>query len=396
MMNILPEEVLEVTKMTILIVDDNANNLQLIGNILRNMNYKILVASDGAMALDIVSKKQPDIILLDIMMPEMDGFEVCRRLKNDEKNRDIPIIFLTSLKDTENIVEGFEAGGVDYITKPFKKEELLVRINTHLELKLSKDIIIKQNKQLKALNSTKEIQNRQLKELNATKDKFFSIISSDLRSPIISLINLAELLSGDLNQYSVKEIQQLAVQLHDSSIGLYKQLDNLLQWSRSQTGRIDFQPDTYDIFELLTRNIQIVNDAAAEKKIEIKNLVEPPLVLYFDQNMINTVLRNLIANAVKFTNNGGEVTLCSKDLGSSVEIIISDTGVGIDKDKIAKLFKIDTTFRTVGTLGELGSGLGLLLCKEFLEWHGCVLKIESESGVGSTFSFVLPKNQYDE
>ena len=197
----------------VLIVDDVTKNIQLVANFLKQAGYDINFAISGKTAIKHIKKARFDLILLDIMMPEMDGFEVCKKLKSEDETKDIPVIFLTAKTDIDSITQAFKAGGVDYITKPFNKAELLARVKTHLEL---------------------QHQKRNLKELNATKDKFFSIIAHDLKSPLNHLLGLSEILQKELESAGSDEIIKIANLINKSAKSGRLLLENLLEWSRSQ------------------------------------------------------------------------------------------------------------------------------------------------------------------
>ena len=207
---------------TILIVDDNKNNLQVLGNILNESKYRVAMAINGATALRLAHKAKPDLIILDIMMPEMDGFEVCQRLKTDELTSEIPIIFLTAKTDLEDVIRGFQLGGVDYITKPFKKEELLVRVRNHINLVESKRLIEKQAEELRAAN--------------ALKDKLFTVVASDIKNGMSSFIEVPKLLLDDRIDFSVDDFKELIGELKDKAEQTQELLENLLWWTGCQRG----------------------------------------------------------------------------------------------------------------------------------------------------------------
>jgi two-component system sensor histidine kinase/response regulator len=365
-------------KPLILIVDDNTHNLQVLGSILRKNNCSPALAHHGMGALDFVKKKRPDLILLDIMMPEMDGFEVCRKLKQDAATCEIPIIFLSARSEKEDIVKGLELGAVDYVTKPFNFKELITRVQTHLELKAAKE----------ALNQKIE----ELKQVNASKDKFFSIIAHDLINPFNSLIGLLELLTYQNEQLSEDDKDKFIQIILNSSKKSYNLLKNLLEWSRTQTGRIKVNPVKFNLKEVVDKNIELLEHQIETKNISLFSYIETCSV-FTDEQMFDTVIRNLLSNAIKFTPANGSVSILSKTGEKDIEISISDTGVGIKKEDIDKLFRIDVTYTTEGTEKENGSGLGLILCKEFVEKNGGSIWVESQEGKGSIFRISLPHSQ---
>jgi len=360
----------------VLIVDDIVENLQVLGNILSEKGYNIGYATNGEQALEAAHHTLPDLILLDISMPEMDGFTVCNRLKSDELTQDIPIIFLTARTETDDIVKGFNLGAVDYITKPFNATELLVRVNTHLKLSKSKKII--------------EEQNKELVQLNASKDKFFSIIAHDLRSPLNGLVGLSDILMKNANKLGEEEIKRFHTLLYQASKQGLNLLENLLDWSRTQTGRINYQPENYDLADIIGDKVNLVKAIAENKNITLTSEVEKKSIAYCDHNMISSVIRNFLTNALKFTPRSGHVTIRASKSNNVWVVEVIDTGIGLTEEEIGKLFKIDVHHTTPGTDNEKGTGLGLILCQEFIIKNGGKLNIESEKFKGSTFSFTLP------
>jgi two-component system sensor histidine kinase/response regulator len=288
----------------ILIVDDQPNNLKVISSILSE-NYKLFVANSGEKAFKILEVEKPDLILLDIMMPGMDGYEVCERLKLNENMKDIPIIFLTAKSELEDIVKGFELGAVDYITKPFKIKEVEVRIKNHIRLENAKE---------------------ELRELNAEKDKFFSIIAHDLKSPFGALIGMLELMSKNFELFTEEELRDTSKELYNSAQGVYKLLENLLEWSRIQRKSINFHPTESNTYLIVKNITQILGMQASNKSIELVNELPEYLITYSDENMISTVIRNLVSNAIKFTNPGGQVKISSYQKEGFAYISISDNG----------------------------------------------------------------------
>lgn len=231
-----------------------------------------------------------------------------------------------------------------------------------------------------------------LKELNSTKDKFFSILAHDLKNPLGSFYSVAELLNDEYDNIPEASKKQYLKIITESAKQLYSLLENLLTWSRSQRGLISFTPTEFDIYSLADNTIQILKLTASGKGIKLINNVSKDIYVNADMNLINAVLRNLMSNAIKFTDNGGEITISAIDSTSDyIAIFVRDAGVGISKDGLNNLFKIDKSVSTLGTNGESGTGLGLILCKEFIEMHKGKIWAESELGVGTTFYFTLPK-----
>lgn len=353
----------------ILVVDDVTKNIQLVASFLKQAGYDINYAISGKTALKHIKRDKFDLILLDIMMPEMDGFEVCNLLKADGETKDIPVIFLTAKNDIESITKAFEVGGVDYITKPFNKAELLARVKTHLELQQQK---------------------RNLKELNATKDKFFSIIAHDLKSPLNQLLGLSEILQKEIKSDKQGEVVRYAHLINESAKSGRLLLENLLEWSRSQSGMLNYRPEELDLKKITEEVRQLNEHNANQNKVELKSKVKEGTVAFADKNMIMTILRNLISNGIKFTKRGGKIILSAKKSNGIVTYSVIDNGIGIKTEDLKKLFRIDINPNSIGTSQEKGTGLGLILCKEFVEKNGGRIWVESKLGEGSTFKFTIP------
>lgn len=247
------------------------------------------------------------------------------------------------------------------------------------------------NKKLQEVNEKVKQQNLQLQNLNATKDKFFSIIGHDLKGPLNSLTSFSRLLIQHTDSLSKDEIQMLAKDFDKSLKNLFALLENLLEWSRSQTGNIEFKPEVFDLASLLKENKGLLQAQAQNKKISLVELDEAKLLVKAHKHSINTVVRNLISNSIKFTPEGGLITLGIKPNHDHAIVSITDTGVGMSPEIIAKLFRIDAKQSTKGTADEKGTGLGLILCKEFVEKNGGKLWVESEEGKGSVFYFTVPQ-----
>ncbi len=245
------------------------------------------------------------------------------------------------------------------------------------------------NRQLKEINERIEAQNIELQNLNATKDKFFSIISHDLKGPLNSLTSFSNLLINHFDALSKEEIQGLAKDLDKSLKNLFNLLNNLLAWARSQTGNIDFTREPFDISQVLEENRELLQAQATTKSITILSESPGVLMTNANRNSVTTVVRNLLSNAIKFTPVGGAVKLQAEKAGTEIRVSVSDTGVGMSKKILDKLFRIDAKHTTPGTQNETGTGLGLILCKDFVEKNGGRIWVESEEGKGSVFYFTL-------
>jgi|JI9StandDraft_1071089.scaffolds.fasta_scaffold06501_3 two-component system sensor histidine kinase/response regulator len=378
----------------ILIVDDIGENLQVLGNILSKEGFETSFALSGKLALSVVEDTLPDLILLDISMPGMDGFEVCRILKKEERTKSIPIIFLTAKTEIDNMVHGFSLGADDYVTKPFNTLELLARVRAHVELKKSRDLIVEQNKKLSKVVEQLYKNNEELNKLIASKDKFFSIIAHDLKGPVGNLNSFLNFMTSQYENISKEEFKKDLSLLENASQKIKDLLENLLTWARSQKGDIQYKPENYSLTKLIQANMMLLESSAANKKISVINQVPEEMKGFFDYQMITTVMRNLISNAIKYTKSNGQITISGKEKDGFVEICVDDNGVGMSKEVCENLFKIDVKhFSTEGTGGEKGTGLGLILCKEFVDKHLGEMLVESEIGKGSKFKFTIPRSK---
>jgi len=230
----------------------------------------------------------------------------------------------------------------------------------------------------------------ELHELNKNKDKFFSIIAHDLRSPFYGLMGLTNILKSEYEELPPDETKAYLDELYSSTSNLYTLIENLLEWSRIQSGNMTFQPEEIDLKEHMEEVISVLHQTAQLKSISIKSCIDNCFRIYGDRAMIRSLIQNLISNAIKFTHNGGNINIsCSKINNDDVEVQVKDNGVGMSEDKISKLFRIDENISSPGTNKEKGTGLGLLLCKEFVEKHGSSINVTSEIGKGTRFSFAL-------
>jgi two-component system sensor histidine kinase/response regulator len=229
-----------------------------------------------------------------------------------------------------------------------------------------------------------------LKELNATKDKLFSIIAHDLKSPFNGLLGFSEILNENIRTFPIEKSEEIITTINSTAKQTLVLLENLLTWANTQTGQFDFKPENQSLKPIIQAIVVVLNSSASIKNITINSFLSDDITAYADLNMLKTVLRNLISNAIKFTDSGGKVDINTVSDKNQIKITVADDGVGMNEETISKLFRIDATLTTKGTANESGSGLGLILCKEFVEKHGGKIWIESEVGKGSKFVFTLP------
>jgi two-component system, sensor histidine kinase and response regulator len=361
-------------KPLVLIVDDQLVNLRVAALVLKN-DYRILVAENGERAIKAAREKQPDLILLDVMMPIMSGFQVAKELANNNETKEIPIIFLTARNQTEDIIEAFKAGGVDHITKPFENLELIQRIKTHIQL----------SRQKKELFQT----SLELKQLNEEKNKLFSVVAHDLRNFVGGSKQLMELTLKKLHEYDKAKIEDHIKEVVDNLEKTTVLMNELLSWSRKQSHRLDFSPDYFSLHTEVDKNLSNFETMANEKRISMHNQVEEGFQVYGDKNMINTILRNLIHNAIKYTYNGGAITVSSGSEDSYNHISVIDSGVGIPEDSLEAIFE-ESFNSTADTSGKTGSAVGLKLCREYVRKHHGMIFAENNPGGGSKFQFYIP------
>ncbi len=360
----------------ILIVDDVVSNVLLLKILLTNEKFQVITANNGTICIEQTKKEHPDLILLDVMMPDISGFDTAVVLKKDEETKDIPIIFLTALNTPQDLVHGFQVGASDFLTKPFNKEELVMRVMQQISLVAAKRIIEKQNAELRATLSN--------------RDKMYSVIAHDLRSPMASIRMVLNLVVASATPETVgAELYELLDKANRESEEVHDLLDNLLKWTKSQTGRLsvviqdlelnDIVPGVVDIFEIIAQTKHI--------KLDLQPSAQG-LVVTADNDMLKTVLRNFLSNAIKFSPENSSIEIRMTAEGDFAKISVTDHGVGISADRIGSIFKKGDT--TYGTGGEEGSGLGLQLCQDFARKNGGDCYVESVEGQGSTFSFTVP------
>lgn len=361
----------------LLIVDDVIANVLLLKTILKKEGFTIVTAGNGVEALECMTREKPDLVLLDVMMPEMDGYEAAAHIRENPETAGIPIIFLTALNDTENIVKGFRVGGNDYLTKPFRKEELVTRVRFQLNLLQAERTVQKQQDELR--------------QVIAARDKLYSVISHDLRAPIGSLKMMNNVVLAAMEDEPVgEEVKEMVRMINKTSEEVYGLLDNLLKWTKSRLGALKVARQPIRVRELFEDIRDVYAPIALQKSVSLEMEMPEDTEINVDIEMVKSIIRNLISNAVKFSYEGGTVRVSCAKREEGMEIRVSDQGKGIPVADQDKLLKENTHYTTFGTGNEKGSGLGLLLCRDFAELHGGKLWFESEEGKGTSFYVFLP------
>lgn len=360
----------------ILIVDDVVSNVLLLKTLLTNEKFQICTASNGRDCIEKSKAEHPDLILLDVMMPDMNGFDTAVILKKDAETSDIPIIFLTALNTPSDLVHGFQVGASDFLTKPFNKEELIMRVMQQISLVAARHIIVRQNEELK-----RTISNR---------DKMYSVIAHDLRSPMASIRMVLNLFVNTVSPEVIgQEMFSLIDKANKETEETHNLLDNLLKWTKSQTGRMNVVFQDFDLSDVISGVVDIFMMIADTKHIKLNcDFGEENMKVHADNDMLKTVIRNFISNAIKFSNEGSTIDIIIRRKDDFARISVRDHGVGISEDRLEGLFHSGES--TYGTSNEEGSGLGLMLCKDFAHKNGGDVEVESVLGEGSTFSVLVP------
>lgn len=369
-------------KLRILTVDDNHLNLMVMKNLFNFQEYEVHFATCGEAALTMARKYQPHLILLDVVMPDISGFEVCRSLKQEQRFQDTSVIFVTAANEIDFIIQAFEAGGVDLITKPFRKEELLIRLKKHIESKRTP---------VQLLETTNT-----LFEIRKVQNRLFTVFGNDLRNGVIDVKMIFEFMSKGMidptrDEAYKKTILDLLAKLDKS----FAALENLNDWAISESGKLKNEPENINLQEAIVSIVNLYQIGIESKKIQLKINIDSNHVVFADQTMLKTIIRNLFSNAYKFTPSGGVISIESWLEPGFVKLAVSDTGLGISADIVAKILNPDVYFSTMGLNNEIGNGLGLKLCRDFVEKSNGDIWIESKLRQGTTVFFTLPqKNEF--
>ncbi|QTA82836.1 Signal transduction response regulator, receiver domain histidine kinase, Hpt-like [Desulfonema limicola] len=375
----------------IIIVDDNPDNLRLLAGLLGQKGYNVRLIRDGKMVLASAKSAKPDLILLDILMPEINGYEVCRQLKQDKDTSDIPVIFISALNEVVDKVKAFSSGGVDYITKPFHQEEVFARIEAHLSLrKLQKDIAEKNTCLLETQEKLIKAK-AEAEQAARVKSQFLANMSHEIRTPLNSIIGLSHLA---LQTGLTPKQQDYLVKIQTSSYSLLGIINDLLDFSKIEAGKMDIESVDFNLEDVLENLSTLLSIKAQSRGLELifKTAENVPLFLTGDPLRLGQILINLTDNAIKFTEKG-EIMVSTElmaETGSSQVILkftIHDTGIGLTQEQIKKLFHAFTQADGSITRRYGGTGLGLVICRHLAELMGGEISASSIPGRGSSFSF---------
>jgi len=368
----------------ILVVDDTPESLKLLVDLLMDEGYRVRPTMDPKLALESALSNPPELILLDVRMPGMDGFELCQRLKQATCTEQVPIIFVSALQELHERVRGFEAGGVDFITKPIQREEVLARVSAQLELSRMRQSLEKRSQELAAAN-------QKLQDLDKLKSMFIASVSHELRTPLNAIISFSGILLreilGGLNERQRDSLERI----DRAGKHLFSLITDVIDISKIEAGRSDVYPETFALQELVDEALNTIHPQAETKGLTVTVSAVTWPVLHTDRRRLLQCLVNLLGNAVKFTEKGG-VTVLVSDTGEAVAVAVRDTGIGIAEGDRSKLFKAFERLDSHLRVKAGGTGLGLYLTRKLVTdfLHG-EISVMSSPGEGSTFCLTVPK-----
>jgi signal transduction histidine kinase len=367
------------SKSKILIVDDVPINIRMLHETLKDL-YTLTAASSGEKALKFLEKDMlPDLILLDIMMPEMDGYEVCRKIKQNERWANIPVIFISAKAETLDKVKAFEVGGVDYITKPFEPAEVIARVKTHLTIREQERILQRQYEELK--------------QLEIMRETLTNMIVHDLKNPLQSVFSYAELLKIKADKVQKEEIERYSGRILSSSKSILDMIQSILDVAKLEENRLELNLTKFDVREVLE---EVSNGLASMLELEKLTLMyqipDELIVLRADQEIFRRILVNIVGNAIRFSPEQGQIIITASHNTDYIRFMIADEGPGIPDEYKGKIFSKFGQVDSQQAGKKYSTGLGLTFCKMAVEAHGGEIGVEDRSGEqGSVFWFNLPR-----
>ncbi|HWL13992.1 MAG TPA: hybrid sensor histidine kinase/response regulator [Opitutus sp.] len=367
----------DLTGRKILIVDDDRMNIRILSGILKKQGYALAEADSGERALEVYPAFRPNLVLLDVMMPGINGFDTCRALKQRYGADCAPIVFITAKNEAEAVVEGLSAGGVDYLPKPFQPREVVARIRTHLVGQL----LAEQQKSLV----------EQLSSANAAKNRFLGMAAHDLRNPLASIRGLAEFLRDGVVGELTPDQLDLVNTIHAASQSMLSLVNELLDVATIEAGELKLQPEPHDLAELIAKAVYLANIDAAKKQTSLT--IAPhaaPIRIAIDGPKIQQVVNNLLSNAVKYSPPGSTITVTIESRDGHCCFAVLDQGPGIPENERDQLFKDFGRLSVQPTGGEKSTGLGLAICRNIVEAHHGSIAAQNLPAGGCEFRVTLP------
>lgn len=355
----------------VLIVDDNYRNIELAVSLLQGEDYEIAIAGSGLEVFSIMEEFVPDLILLDVMMPEMDGFEVCRKLKSNQRFKDIPVVFLTAKSELQDILQGFRVGGVDYIKKPFNQDELLMRVKTHVDLKKAMELVQYQNNEKSAL---------------------LSITAHDLKNPLQAIWGLVDVIESKYDELDKSEIIEIVNNIKSSTKTAISITKDILDLHKYESGKFNLKLQDFDYYSILDKVIKVYSKIAEEKNIKLhfSKDADSVTVINADRSKFERIIDNLLSNSVKYSEKGTSIYIRIFNKNYNSVISIRDEGPGFTEKDKELVFTKFAKLSAKPTGGETSNGLGLSIVKLLVEAMNGTVSLESEVGVGSEFYVSFP------
>jgi two-component system, sensor histidine kinase and response regulator len=358
----------------IMIVDDDPLVIKALERILFRQNYLFFSVNSGEEALTAIDEIEPDIILLDVFMKELTGFEVCKEFKKRGITERIPVIFLTSNNQHSEIVKGFQSGAVDYVIKPFNAEELLARLYTHLELKKARE---------------------EIRMINLQKTRFFSIMTHDINDALTGVRGVAGFLHQELlqNPVNIDEVKKLSQLLLDDSSDLYHFVRKLAKWNQLETGAEPVKNISFKLHAIIAGAIEKLSTMAKTKNVSLNVVGGQEIEIFSDQKKLTDIIEEVLSNAIKYSHKGGAVQILMAKSHNKTTLQVIDHGIGMDREVIENIFRLDTPHpKTIGTMNERGIGMGLIISNAQAALINVKMEIASEKHQGLTVTLTIPDN----